>query len=263
MSCISQSLSLERLGMNWIIISFAVFVSAFQAHITSGRPQTTQNAIDELSLVTRYDGMGYSTQQANPEGDFYRSGINPGIKTTRFIFNHTYWGNLSARSGGISHDPELCCESGQTSLDCTKTSSGTSSFIRPRGKYCIARYGSSCPSGFYGGYIHWDDEDNNINGKQYPIPDGNYDRNTGINYCCRSDGNITEPMLLPPNKAFALYRYDGACQKVLGMRDPVQLFVHFDDEDSRNANSCSGNHPDGPSNRNQLHCGFKLKNSFL
>ena len=53
-------------------------------------------------------------------------------------------------------------------------------------------------------------------------------------------------MLLPPNKAFALYRYDGACQKVLGMRDPVQLFVHFDDEDSRNANSCSGNRPDGP-----------------
>ena len=57
-------------------------------------------------------------------------------------------------------------------------------------------------------------------------------------------------MLLPPKKAFALYRFGGTCQKVLGMHDPVQLFVHFDDEDSRNANSCSGNRPDGPCNRN-------------
>ena len=68
--------------MNWIVVSFAVLVSAFQAHITSGQPQTTQNAIDELSLVTRYAGMGYNALQANPEGDFYRGGINPGIKTT-------------------------------------------------------------------------------------------------------------------------------------------------------------------------------------
>ena len=99
--------------------------------------------------------------------------------------------------------------------------------------------------------MHWDDEDSgNINRKHDPVPDGNYDRNTRINFCCRSDGNVNEPMLLPPNKAFALYRYDGTCQKVLGMHNPVQLFVHFDDEDSRNANSCSGNHPDGPCNRN-------------
>ena len=134
---------------------------------------------------------------------------------------------------------------------CTKTFSGTSEFTWPRGKYCIARYGGSCPSGFYGGYIHWDNEDsNNINAKQDPIPDGNYDCNTRIYYCCRSDGNVNKPMLLPPKKVFALYRFGGTCQKVLGMRDPVQLLVHFDDEDSRNANSCSGNRPDGPCNRN-------------
>ena len=82
---------------------------------------------------------------------------------------------------------------------CTKAFSGTSEFTWPRGKYCIARYGGSCPSGFYGGHIHWDDEDSgNINGKQDPIPDGNYDRNTRIYYCCRGDGDVNEPMLLPP-----------------------------------------------------------------
>ena len=83
---------------------------------------------------------------------------------------------------------------------CTKTSDGTSGFAWPRGKYCIARYGGSCPSGFYKGYIHWDDENSdNINRKHDPVPDGNYDCNTRINFCCRSDGNVNEPMLLLPN----------------------------------------------------------------
>ena len=44
----------------------------------------------ELSLVTRYAGMGYNILKANPEGDFYLGGTDPGIKTTRFIFNFTY-----------------------------------------------------------------------------------------------------------------------------------------------------------------------------
>lgn len=103
----SQSLSLEILGMNWIIISFAVFVSAFQAHITSGRPQTTQNAINELSLVTRYAGLGYSTLQANPEGDFYRGGINPETKTTRFSSTI-----LMVKGNVLSTEDEQCqCQS--------------------------------------------------------------------------------------------------------------------------------------------------------
>ena len=76
--------------MKLMILSFALLVSAFQAHLTFGRPLTTRSVIDQLSLVTRYAGMGYNVLQANPEGDFYRGGIDPGIKTTRFIFNHTY-----------------------------------------------------------------------------------------------------------------------------------------------------------------------------
>ena len=101
-----------------MILSFAFLVSAFQAHLTFGRPLTTQSAIDQLSLVTRYAGMGYNKLYANPEGDFYLGGVNPGIKLTRFIFNHTFnarrrafvqrTSNVIARSGGISHDPELC-----------------------------------------------------------------------------------------------------------------------------------------------------------
>ena len=137
---------------------------------------------------------------------------------------------------------------------CTKLSTaGTSSW--PSGTYCIARYGNSCPSGFFGGYIHWDDEDNNnINNKMDPVPSGRYDRNTEIDFCCRSDGSHDNGMLLPPTQSFVLYRYQGRCQKVLGMNNPRELFLHFDDEDDNNANRCSGNRPDGPCIRNhELH----------
>ncbi len=34
--------------------------------------------------------MGYNLLEANPEGDFNRGGVDPGIKTTRFIFHQTF-----------------------------------------------------------------------------------------------------------------------------------------------------------------------------
>ena len=46
--------------------------------------------LDQLSLVTRYAGLGYNIIRGNPEGDFNRGGIDPGIKTTREILTHTY-----------------------------------------------------------------------------------------------------------------------------------------------------------------------------
>ena len=129
---------------------------------------------------------------------------------------------------------------------CTKTFDGNSGFFWPRGKYCIAQYGGSCPSGFYKGSIYWDDEDgdDSCNAYQNPVPDGKYDGNTKIQYCCRSDGDPGEGMLLPTTEDFFLYRYDGVCQKVLGINDPVQFKLYFDDEDDDNDDSCSGNHPD-------------------
>ena len=130
---------------------------------------------------------------------------------------------------------------------CTKTFDGNSGFVWPRGKYCIARYGGKCPSGFFNGSVYWDDEDHdNTNSYQNPIPDGDYGRNTRVQYCCRSDGDPSKGVFLPPPEEFILYRYEGICQKVLGMKSPVQLKLRFDDADGDdNVNSCSGNHPDG------------------
>ena len=132
---------------------------------------------------------------------------------------------------------------------CTKNFAGNSgSSAWPRGHYCIARYGGSCPSGFFTGSKYWDDEDDSgsLNSKQDPIPDGNYDSNTRIQYCCRSDGSASVGIELPTSQPFVLYRYGGTCQTVNGMI-VRELHVHFDDEDSDNDNSCSGNYPDDSS----------------
>ena len=99
------------------------------------------------------------------------------------------------------------------------------------------------------GSIKWDDQnDGNDNDIRNPIPDGEFNGNTKIEFCCRSDGNHNDPILLPPTQPFALYRYNGRCQKVLGMNDPIALLMHFDDEDTNNDNRCYGNRPDGPCN---------------
>ena len=52
--------------------------------------EIAQEQIDQLSLVTRYTGTGYNLVRGNPEGDFNRGGIDPGIRTTNEIFSHTY-----------------------------------------------------------------------------------------------------------------------------------------------------------------------------
>ena len=45
---------------------------------------------NQLSLATRYAGTGYNLIKGNPEGDFNYGGVDPGIKTTNYIFTHTY-----------------------------------------------------------------------------------------------------------------------------------------------------------------------------
>ena len=62
---------------------------------------------DQLSLITRYAGMGYNLLEANPEGDFYLGGVDPGIKTTRFVFDLTYnQGKQAYHMGQSLNEPD-------------------------------------------------------------------------------------------------------------------------------------------------------------
>ena len=45
-------------------------------------------------------------------------------------------------------------------------------------------------------------------------PDGEYDRNTRINFCCRNDGSATRAIELPTTSPFHLLKSGDQCQKV-------------------------------------------------
>ena len=46
------------------------------------------------------------------------------------------------------------------------------------------------------------------------VPDGVYDRNTKIYYCCRDDGHFTTPIVLPTEVPFYLIKKGEHCQQV-------------------------------------------------
>ncbi|KAJ7378957.1 hypothetical protein OS493_019656 [Desmophyllum pertusum] len=80
---------------------------------------------------------------------------------------------------------------------CMKTQVGDSGISWPMGQYCILKKGT-CPEGFKEGYITWDDENSkNSNKFTGQLPDGIYDKNTQIEYCCRVDGHATNAIILP------------------------------------------------------------------
>lgn len=51
------------------------------------------------------------------------------------------------------------------------------------------------------------------------LPDGIYDNNTRMEFCCRNDGGVNEPIILPTSSPFVLYkRADTSdCQRVKGL----------------------------------------------
>jgi hypothetical protein len=74
--------------------------------------------------------------------------------------------------------------------------------------------------GFQVGYIGMDD----LNGLEFmqtvngSVPDGMYDKDTGFFFCCRFDGDIETPIILPKEEPFVLFKANGStdCQSVRG-----------------------------------------------
>ena len=65
------------------------------------------------------------------------------------------------------------------------------------------------------GWVHWDDEDlSNSNKVGGEVPDGYYDDNTDIDYCCQTSGFATNPIYLPVDNNFFLLKYNHQCQEV-------------------------------------------------
>ena len=114
----------------------------------------------------------------------------------------------------------------------------------PNGSYCIVKQDAPCPGGFQEGSLFWDDENNyNFNYIHGDAPDGVFNSDTLIKYCCRSDGDIATPIPLPNTAPFVLLRQSAdGCQQVQGM-NVANAWVFTDDENDCNVNCKSGSTP--------------------
>ena len=128
------------------------------------------------------------------------------------------------------------------------------------GVYCIYRKGGSCPPGFSSGWIKWDDEDSgNINDLGGTVPDGVYDHDTLIYYCCRGDDDKANLMSLPSDRDFFLLAYQSrVCQKVKWFIESTE-WLHFDTHSVGHSNSQGGSHPflEDWSDRKIYYCFYK------
>ncbi|RMX44640.1 hypothetical protein pdam_00002704 [Pocillopora damicornis] len=120
-------------------------------------------------------------------------------------------------------------------------------FLRwPDGKYCIYKKGSRCPTGLDEGFVIWDDENkDNKNSKYGDLPEGLFNEDSKIFFCCSTTGSASKEITLPNKAPFLLFAYESyLCQKVKGMRVETE-FVKFDDEDRGNIDYEGGEFPFG------------------
>ena len=101
------------------------------------------------------------------------------------------------------------------------------------------------------GFIKWDDENTqNQNSKSGTLPNGVYDKDTKIEFCCRIDGDKADPISLPTLKPFFLLAYDSAvCQQVKWAVVSVE-WIWFDNEDRGNRDGKGGSYPYGAGIKN-------------
>ena len=103
--------------------------------------------------------------------------------------------------------------------------------ILSTGQYCIYKKGP-CPKGLNDGFVYWDDDSYlNENSKSGILPDGVYDVNTNIEFCCRRDGNKNKPVVLSTKEPFYLlaYRFP-RCQMVKWAAVSSLEWIYYDTE---------------------------------
>ncbi|XP_019642892.1 PREDICTED: uncharacterized protein LOC109484111 [Branchiostoma belcheri] len=181
---------------------------------TYGLPQTNTGCPEAAGVTWRL-GWRYHDTEDDDSNNHWSSGLH---------FPSGYWRNNMYQKF------------------CMKTSYWEGSGTWPAGNYCIFKKGG-CPSGFQSGEVFWDDEDSrNANRAGGERPDGQYDLDTLIQYCCRNDGSTYNYISLPAARPFYLFRYGSRCQNVDKMNVWDEYF-RWDDEDDDNTDRVGGAHP--------------------
>lgn len=96
------------------------------------------------------------------------------------------------------------------------------------------------------GAVQWDDKDIlNVNQHGGILPDGVYNSNTKINYCCQSMGRWFDPIRLPIHRPFYLLPHNNStlprCQLVKWAVSRLE-YIDYDTVDIKSVDKSSGNH---------------------
>lgn len=177
------------------------------------------------------------TKSGCPKGDFWHEGTR--YHDTEDSGSNNCWSDpyhLAGRVAKNNMEQKFCMK--------TLSKTSTSDLPWPKGKYCIYKKGNRCPDGFDDGHVQWDDEDN-CNGNYFTgtLPEGRYDRNTRIFFCCRNDGHATNAINLPTDKPFVLFKYTHQCQHVTNTKIKEEFFRWDNEDDSPCISEAKGKHP--------------------
>ena len=96
------------------------------------------------------------------------------------------------------------------------------------------------------GWVKWDDENTqNTNQGGGSLPDGTYNQDTLIHYCCQTAGNWHDPIELPVSRPFYLLTSSSVstpkCQMVKWAFSYLE-YIEFDTSRPDNANQQLGEH---------------------
>ena len=93
------------------------------------------------------------------------------------------------------------------------------------------------------GSIKWDDEDGtNKNSKGGTLPNGTFDDDTLIVYCCQDQGRWSDSIELPLDKPFYLLPHNSRnCQRVKGAKTTLEYII-YDTENDNNYDDFSQSH---------------------
>ncbi|XP_005088874.2 uncharacterized protein LOC101856539 [Aplysia californica] len=96
----------------------------------------------------------------------------------------------------------------------------------PSGRYCIFRYGDSCPEGFENGTVEFPDVNNSSSSVIGEVPAGVYEEDlTVFEFCCRQDGFDSDNLYFPTDKPFALLQFGMGCPAMEAMRAIPEYMV--------------------------------------
>ena len=113
------------------------------------------------------------------------------------------------------------------------------------------------------GSILWDDDNNvpNRNSKEGALPGGKYTNDTEIRFCCASNGDKDNPILLPTKDPFFLLAYKSAkCQMVQWAVASLQ-WIFYDTEHNENKDEAKKRVPynAGKSHPTIYYCYYRSK----